>query len=60
MNTTRNVKELNSYRTGLDQQGWSLVDCHAAEHMLIGTHGLDGKTEPVCVTCQLNSAPRAS
>ena len=32
----------------------SLIDCHAAEHLLIGTHSLDGSAEPVCVTCQLN------
>ena len=37
---------------------WSLIDCHAAEHLLIGTHSLDDTAEPVCVTCQVDSTSR--
>ena len=32
----------------------SLIDCHAAEHLLIGTHDRNGTSEPVCLTCQLD------
>jgi len=31
----------------------SLSDCHAAEHLLVGTHdGGIGSTGPVCLTCR--------
>jgi hypothetical protein len=31
-----------------------LTDCHAAEHLLVGTHSLDdaNNSTPVCLTCR--------
>jgi hypothetical protein len=38
--------------------GLALSDCHAAEHLLIGTHQLDNSLakKPICLTCRLQSA----
>ncbi len=32
----------------------ALSDCHSAEHLLLGTHNLDGESAslPVCLTCR--------
>ncbi len=34
-----------------------LTDCHAAEHLLVGTHSLDTANDagPVCLTCRFQS-----
>lgn len=29
-----------------------LTDCHAAEHLLMGTHNVDATSVPVCLTCR--------
>lgn len=34
----------------------NLVDCHLAEHLLVGTHQPNGSASPRCLTCQLRSA----
>ncbi len=31
-------------------------DCHAAEHLLIGTHELVGSEGPICITCRISEA----
>ena len=49
------VTNEGSYLGTLDSTPWSLSDCHAAEHLLIGTHDLNGMAEPVCVTCQFDN-----
>ena len=32
-----------------------LADCHSSEHLLVGTHRLDGANgaSPVCLTCRI-------
>ncbi len=32
----------------------NLIDCHADEHLLVGTHSTEPSSQPVCLTCQLD------
>jgi hypothetical protein len=36
----------------------SLSDCHSAEHLLVGTHGIGASNDstPVCLTCKYTNA----
>ena len=57
MNTLQMKRRPSPWMTkqpaGATNNTQNLIDCHAAEHLLVGTHSDNASSQPSCLTCQL-------